>query len=299
MLVGVYLLMCTIFGTTYLAIKVGVDAGLPPLLFAAIRFAIAGPITLAIVLIRRLPLPRRPAQYAALAVVGFFSTTLVYATLFWAEQYVSSGMAAILFATSPMLVMLVQRRWSQSGRWVQIAGLAAGMLGVVLVTLQQAQPALGTTRLSAPALLLLGGFCLALGSVRARAAMESGIHPLILNAFQMLFGALGLLLCSFVFEFPTRFMLGPVGWAAWGALAYLAIIGSVVGFGIYYWLVARTGPLFASTWTYMAPVVATVTGALVLAEPVGWQTVAGLLLVLVGAGLTDPEGLRRLLKQAK
>lgn len=295
MLAAGYLLMCLIFGTTYLAIKVGIDAGLPPLFFAALRFAIAGPITLGLVLLRRLPLPRRPQQYMALALVGFLNTTLVYAILFWAEQHVSSGMAAILLAASPMLVMLIQRRWEPSSRWLQLLGLVAGIASVGLVILQQAQLGLGTAPIQASALLLLSGFCLALGSVRARAVMESGIHPLTLNAFQMLFGGAGLLLCSLLVEQPLR--LGPILPAGWAAVGYLSIIGSVLGFGIYYGLVARIGPLFPSTWTYIAPVVATVTGALLLGEPAGWQLVTGLVLVLTGAGLTDPHALRRLLQR--
>ncbi|MFZ5815057.1 MAG: DMT family transporter [Bacillota bacterium] len=291
MLIGAYLLMCTIFGTTYLAIKVGVDAGLPPLLFAALRFAIAGPIALAIVLLRGLPLPRRPAQYAALAVVGLLNTTLVYAILFWAEQYVSSGMAAILLSSAPIHVMLIRRRWSASARWVQIVGVITGIAGVGLVILPQIRSG-SPAPLGASALLLLACFFLGLGSVKAREAMEEGIHPLALNAFQMLFGGLGLLLGSLLLESPLRLTMGP---ASWWALAHLSLAGSVLGFGIFYGLVARTGPLFPSTWTYVAPVIATIAGALVLGEPAGWATVGGLLLVLTGAALTDPAGMRRLI----
>ena len=289
-----YLLMCTIFGTTYLAIKVGIAAGLPPLLFAALRFAVAGPVTLGIVLLRRLPLPKRPAQYAALAVVGLCSTTLVYATLFWAEQYLSSSLAAILLAASPLLVMVIRSKWNQFAWRTQVAGLVAGLLGVALAVLPQLRSGVGPATLVASALLLLSGLSLAFGSVRSRAVMEQGVHPLTLNALQMLFGGLGLLLCSLLFESPAQVSFNP---PAWAALTYLSIIGSVLGFGIYYWLVAKTGPLFASTWTYVAPVIATLAGTLLLGEPAGWPVVAGLLLVLAGAGMTDPEGLRRLLKR--
>ncbi len=288
-----YILMCIIFGTTYLAIKVGVDAGLPPLLFAALRFAIAGPVSLLIVLLRRLPLPTKASQYGALAGVGLFSTTLVYAILFWAEQYIPSGIAAVLLAGAPMLVIVVRRRWSQAYRAVQIAGLCAGITGVIMVVLPQVGGDWGAAPLWAAGLLLLSGLFLAIGSVRAREAMEQGVHPLTLNAFQMLFGGLGLFICSLLFEFPVNVSFTPAGFAA---LAHLSIVGSVVGFGIYYWLVARIGPLLSSTWTYLAPAVATAAGVLVLRESAGWPVLVGVPLVVLGAALTDPDGLRNVLK---
>lgn len=295
MLLAGYLVMCTIFGTTYLAIKLGIDAGLPPLFFAALRFALAGPLALGLLLVRRLPLPKRREQYLAIALVGLFNTTFVYAALFWAEQYISSGMAAILLAASPMLVVLIQNRWRQSGRWIQWAGIASGISGVLLVISQQLGSGLDRTQLGAAALLLLCGLSLAYGSVHSKAVMATGVHPLALNALQMLSGGLGLLLCSLLLEFPVR--LATIQPSGWGAVVYLSIIGSILGFGIYYALVSRVGPLFPSTWTYVAPVIATIAGALVLREPAGWQTVTGLALVLTGAAVTDPDALRALLRR--
>lgn len=288
MLVG-YLVMCVIFGTTFVAIKVGLGAGFPPLFFAALRFIIAGLLALGLSRVRGQALPRSSEQYRQIALVGLTSTTITFAGLFWSEQYLTAGMAAILSATAPMLVMLVATG-GRLGR-AQLLSVAGGLAGVGLVM----APTVGqgsSMALVAAAGLIASYLGHAWGSVRAGAVMKSGLQPLPFSGLQMLFGGIGLLAAAALFELRHLPMVAPEGWLA---LLYLAVIGSVVGWGLYYWLVARTGPVFPSTWTYVSPVLATAAGAWFLAEPVSPATLAGVTLVLASVALTDPKAARRLL----
>jgi drug/metabolite transporter (DMT)-like permease len=285
--------VCLIFGTTFVAIKVGINAGFPPLLFAGLRFTLAGLMALAIVLARRQPLPRSAKQYGEIALVGLAATTVSFAALFWSEQYLTAGMAAILTAAAPMLVLLISTGGRLSG-W-QALSIAGGIAGVGLVM----APSIGqgsTMALVAAGVLIASELGHAWGSVRAGAVMKAGIQPLPFSGLQMLFGGVGLLLASLLLEVRRAPAVSPEGW--W-ALLYLAVAGSLVAWGLYYWLVAKTGPLFPSTWTYVSPVLATIAGAWFLAEEVTVLTFAGVALVLVSVALTDLKTVRRLLRPAE
>lgn len=295
MLLAGYLLMCLIFGTTFVAIKVGILGGFPPLLFAGLRFLLAGLMTLALVRMRRIPLPRSVREYKDIALVGLSSTTITFGGLFWAEQHISAGLAAILTAAAPLLVLLIQQGVSKI-RGMQWFGIAAGLVGVALVMGPSLTAQGQWITLISAVTLFLGEASHAWGSVRADQIMKRAVEPLALNAFQMLFGGLGLLIGSVAVE-PLGGL--QISSDAWWALAFLTVIGSVVARGLFYWLIARTGPLFPSTWTYVAPLITTMIGAWFLGEQVTAGTLAGVAFVLGGVGLTDLTTIMSLFRPAK
>lgn len=294
MLIG-YTLICLIFGTTFLAIKIGINAGFPPLLFAGLRFTVGGLITLALVLLRRRSLPVSRADYRDIALVGLTSTIVPFAGLFWAEQFISSGLASILTSILPMLTMLTAARRTRPSH-VQWLGVVAGTAGVVLVSFPGLDMGVRGIALAAIATVILGEFSTAWGGHRAKEVMSRGTDSQVLAALQMLTGGLGLLLGSLLFEHRLPHGMPAAGWVA---LLYLTIIGSVVARGLYYWLISRMGPLLPSTWTYVSPIIATFVGAWLLAEPFTWGTLAGLLLVLTGAALTDLPSLKLMIGTLK
>lgn len=288
MLVG-YLLMCLIFGTTFMAIKVGLNAGAPPLFFAGLRFTLAGLLALGLVLLRRIPVSAQPKALRQIALVGLTNTTITFAALFWAEQYLSSGLAATLSAGSPLFTLLFMQGGLRRLRLPQVIGIMLGLVGVLLVMQPHLGLGGGMMAVVAACVLLLGELASAWGSVRSQAVMQSGIHPLTFNAIQMLCGGPALLVASLALESGASHALQPT---TWGALLYLVLVGSVIGVGLYYWLIARTGPVLPSTWTYVSPVVATGVGALMLGESVGPFTLVGLALVLGGVVLADETAFR-------
>jgi len=292
MLAG-YLTVCAIFGTTFLAIKIGLNAGLPPLLFAGVRFLIAGLITLAWLRLRGTPMPASRRAYGHMVLVGLTNIAIAFAGLFWAEQYLPSSLAAICTASAPVLTALMVRRSGERiSRW-QLAGLAGGLAGVMLALAPGLRAEGSSVSLLGVGTILLGETGVAWGTVHARRVMASGVPPVLFAAWQMLFGGLMLLAASLLFETGRYAEIVPSP-AAVGALLYLAIPGSVIARSLLFWLVDRTGPLFPSTWTYISPILATLAGALVLAEPIGWQTLVGLFLVLSAAAMTN-ETIRSLL----
>ncbi|HET9452487.1 MAG TPA: EamA family transporter [Aggregicoccus sp.] len=282
-----YLLMCAIYGTTFLAIKVGLDAGFPPFLFAGVRFLFAGLVVLGVLWARRVELPRGREALGSLALIGLGNTFIPFACLYSAERFIPSGVAAMLTSTGPALVTLfllaLERRRPEPLQWV---GLAAGLAGVWLLVLPTLQPgSYSTATLVAAGSVLLAQVAAAWATVYSKRVLSRGVAPLAMSGVQMLFGGVGLLLLSAGFERgPLLFADAPR--ALW-ALGYLMVMGSMVGSGIYFWLVKRTGPVFPSTWLYVSPMLALFLGALVLGEPLQATSLSGAVLVLAGVLLTN------------
>ncbi|MFZ5817555.1 MAG: DMT family transporter [Bacillota bacterium] len=290
MLLG-YLIMCLIFGTTFVSIKVGLLSGFPPLLFAGLRFTSAGLLTWLLARERGIALPTARRDLLQIAAVGLTSTTIPFAALFWSQQYITAGLASVLTASLPVMTLLNRSRATAIAP-LHLIGVALGTLGVGLVLSPSLQLAGGITLLASAA-ILSAEFFNARGNLRAQRVMRSGIHPLAFNTFQMLFGGLGLLLSSLLLERGRPLQITP---AAWWALAYLSIVGSVIARGLYYWLIDRTGPLFPATWTYLSPVITTFVGAWLLAEPLTPTLLLGVLLVVGGVATTNLSTLRSIIQ---
>lgn len=292
-----YVVMCLIYGTTFLTIKVGLSAGFPPFMFAGLRFGTAGLLILLYLYLRRRPVPQNKRDLLDLAQLGVCTTFITFAALYWGEQHISSGLAALLSAAGPMMVLvfnLLAERKKPTG--LQVAGLLLGAFGLYLVVLPNLQ--FGVTRhwFLASAGILLSEIAFAWGAILSGRLLSRGLAPLSVNGFQMLFGGMGLLGLSLLSE-PLRFdFAAPL--AAWGSLLYLTVFGSMVAFGIYYWLVGKTNPLFPTTWVYVSPVIAMFVGALFLDEPLRPAGIAGAALIIAGVVLTNLQDLRKMMRKA-
>src|SRR4029079_19801021 len=130
----VWLILCCIWGSTWLFIKVGLE-DLPPFTFAGIRFVIACAILLVIIRVRRLTWPRSRSDLKLLAWTGFLSFTINYGTIFWGEQHISSGLAAVLQATIPAFGLVIAHFYLPGERmtWAKLFGVALGIIGVTVV----------------------------------------------------------------------------------------------------------------------------------------------------------------------
>src|SRR6266850_3722419 len=165
----VWLVLCCIWGSTWLFIKLGLD-DLPPFTFAGIRFVIASAILFAIIKARRLSLPRRGTDWMLLAVSGVLSFSLNYGLLFWGEQYISSGLAALLQATIPAFGLVIAHFYLPGERMTvaRIAGVVLGVCGVGVVFSNQLSVA-GTRALAGCAGLVVGSACAAYANVLVKA----------------------------------------------------------------------------------------------------------------------------------
>ena len=275
----VWLVLCGIWGSTWLFIKLGL-ADLPPFTFASIRFIIAVAIVFSIIRIRRLALPRARADWILLAVTGILSFGFNYGLVFWGEQYITSGLAALLQATTPAFG-LVFAHYNLPGErlsWTKIGGVVLGVFGVAVVFSNQLAVA-GRQALAGCIALMLSSVAVAYSNVLVKKHGKK-LNPAIMTFGQMLFGLLLLLVASITFEGnPLRYHWTPM---AVIALFYLAIVGSVIAFLLYYWLILNMDVTKSMLIALVTPVVAVILGMIVLNEEFGWRTLAGGAMIMLG-----------------
>ena len=279
---AVYAGVCLIFGTTFLAIKVGTNAGIPPFLGAGLRFSIAGAI---LVLLRgRLFGSRRPTLrfIAKAAVLGLLIIGFTFACTYWAIQHLASGHVAQIQSSAPIIVavlsvLLLGKRL----RLLHLFGLATGFGGAVLLV----GLAAGYNELAPLGALVAvcAELFYGLGTIWYRRAFPDGTDSLQVNGFSMFSG--GLFLCAVALATGQTSL--PLATPAVGSLLYLIVFGSIGGHTMYLWLIGHTGPVFASTWLYVSPVIATVVGAAVLSEQVLAWNIGGAALVITGVYLIN------------
>ena len=285
-----FLSIYLIWGSTYLAIRFAVET-IPPLYTAGLRHLTAGSILLAWCLVRRL----RPtwAQFRASIVIGFFFFLIGHGTLHWAEEKVPSGLASLLIASEPMWVFLmscfVARRWRMNG--TLLAGILLGFAGVGLL--------MGRSALnSAPGVfvgslaVIVGAISWSTGIIYSRRSHLSG-NPLLLSALSLLAGSVQLLFVGTALGEYRGFSLSSVIARSWLALAYLIVFGSVIAFTAYNWLLEHYSPTLVATHTYINPVVAVLLGWLFASEPVTFNVLLSMVLVIAAVMLVD-RGIARL-----
>lgn len=291
-----YIVMCLIFGTTFLAIKIGIDAGATPFFSAGIRFFLAGVILLGWMVCTkkaRLSLLLRKEMF----LTGIGLTFGVFAALYWAEQYVSSGIAAVLSATGPLMIILIQSRVTRlSLSGTTLAGCLIGLLGVILLVFPGLTITYDKWWVLGCLAVVVGELFYAVGAVYSRHVIQhfQDTSPIALNAAQMVHGGLLLLILSL---FTENVHIGSMFADPRSPLSllYLIFVGSMMGHTIFYWLVAKTGPVFPSTWLYISPLISLCLGVAFYGEPLSLLSLAGGITILSGIILVNLQSLRQLL----
>lgn len=273
--------ICTvIWGTTWLAIKIGYE-GLPAVWGAALRFLVASLVLIPLALGRGLRLPRRARHVALILFVGLALFGLDYGLIYWGEQFLDSGLTAILFATMPLFVGVFAAFLIPHERMTvpHVAGVLLGLAGLFLIFgpgLAAGLEGLG------PSVAIVGSAAAAgVASVAVR-RWGRDLAPLSLTAGGMFVGALALAVASLALgERPAL----PATPRSWAALLYLVAFGSILSFLLYWNLLRQWTAHRAGLIPILTPVVAVVTGFLV-GERLGALQVLGALVVLAGVGLS-------------
>src|SRR5216110_841149 len=278
----VWLILCCIWGSTWLFIKLGL-ADLPPITFAGIRFVIAFLILASLVIARRARWPRTRAEWTLIAVTGTLQFALNYGLVFWGEQYISSGLAAVLQSSFPAFGLIIAHFYLPYERITtkKAFGVLLGVLGVAVIFSDQLAIAGRLALLGSMALVLSALF----GSYSNVLVKAYGTHidPRMLAAGQMVFGFVPLLAVGILTEGnPLRFH-----WTTMAviSLLYLVVVGSVIAFGIYYWLVRHMDVTNTMLIALVTPVVAVIIGMIVLHEELNWRLLAGGLCIISGIAL--------------
>lgn len=276
MTVLMYILVCLIFGSSWIAIKIGVSFA-PPLYAASLRFVISVLLLAAVIRIRDYHLPRDPRKLLRLAYPGLYMYGFHFALIYFAEQYINSALTSVLFATFPMFVALLSLRLLRDERlatrgWL---GLALGMIGIVLISADSLRLSdhlfLGTL------LALAGTLAAAYGMVLHR-RHHSRHNVVVAATAQMTLGGLPLLAAALIFEDWSAFRFTP---ESVGSLLYLSVIATVVVFLAYYWLLGRLRAVTVSLMAFITPIVATFIGMVFFGEHLTSLMIAGAALILL------------------
>jgi drug/metabolite transporter (DMT)-like permease len=269
-----------VWGSTYLAIRVGVRE-FPPFLMAGLRFTTAGALMWGWMRMTGVPSPRW-VEWRGATFLGFLMFLIDYACLFWAEQRVPSGIAAVILALIPVFITLFEiiffRRYLLTVRLA--VGLAIGILGVgVLMNPRASLDEMPLDRRGAIALLVA---CCgwSIGTIITRQVKLPASKPMSAAA-QMLSGGVQLILLSVCAGELTGFHAQSVSITAWLSLLYLIVAGSIIAFTAYVWLLYYEPPTKVGTYAYVNPVVAVVLGAAFGGEVIGHRTVVGTALILI------------------
>jgi len=278
-----WIAVCVIWGTTYLGIRLALDA-VPPMLMGGIRWTIAGSLLAVFALSRGERLPAR-ALWPSLALQGLLMLGFGNGFVNWAEQYVPSGLAAVMLATSPFWMSGVEALRSDGEKLSRgaLAGLFLGFTGILVLVWPDLHVGGSAGIHFFLGVIALQAACLgwAIGSSYSK-RHPHGASVFAATAVQMLFGGLMMLAAGTMLnEWPRVHLEGRGLWA----LVYLTAVGSIGGFVSYVYALQHLPVATVSLYAYANPLIAVVLGALVLDEPFTLRTVISMAIVFAGMGL--------------
>jgi drug/metabolite transporter (DMT)-like permease len=282
-----------VWGSTYLGIALAIET-MPPLLMAAVRFIVAGAILYAVA--RRLaPDAERPdrRQWTAALLTGGLLLGVGNGGVSWAQQTVPSGVAALVIATIPLWIVVLDRLFFGARlRWISVAGVAAGFVGVAILVNPTSPDGVDAT---GGLLLLVAAAGWATGTLLSR-GQRLTVAPLLGAGMQMLCGGAALLVAGFAAGEASEVDLGAVSARSALGLAYLILFGSILAFSAYVWLLRTASTALVATYAYVNPIVAVALGAAFLDEAVTGRTlvagglvVGAVALIVSASARTRPE----------
>ena len=275
-----YAIIYFVWGSTFLAIRVGVHE-VPPFLLAALRFFIAGLVLYGWMLLKgeRSPTLR---EWRSAAILGVLIFVLDYGFLFWAEQRVPSGIAAVMMATIPVFMAFSEILLLKTQKLTVrlLAASAIGIAGVAVLTIRSVDVGGAPIDLIGATALIIAaiGFSISAALTRILPLPKSKVMN---SGAQMLAGGILLTLTSAALGEFGRFHPQAVSMKAWLSLLYLIVAGSIIAFTAYVWLLHHESPTKVGTYAYVNPVVAVIIGYFLGGEALGTRTILGTLCVLV------------------
>ena len=285
-----FLAIYVIWGTTYLAILIGLT-GFPPFMMASIRFIIAGVILVGYSLIAGEGFPRK-SSIIKNAFLGLVVLAGGQGSLFWSEQHITSGYASVLVATLPMwFVAFDKANWKYyfSNPYI-LSGLIIGFGGIVLLFHDKLNESLSEeqlhSQLMASVVVLFGSMCWVTGTLynRSRSAPGSIYSNL---GWQLLCGAVICFLISWMSGEFEVLDWSKAGFMAWAAVLYLSIAGSVIAFIAYTWLLKEKPSAIVGTYAYINPIVAVFLGWLAADETINFKQFVGMTIIIFSAVLIN------------
>lgn len=285
---GALLLLGSIWGASYLFIKVAVQV-FPPLTLVTLRVVMAALTSLLILRMRGIALPRSRALWGTFLVMGLFNGVVPYSLITWGEQRIDSGLTAILIATSPIFTAIFAHLFLHDERMTvtKIVGILLGFAGVAIL--------IGPAAVAGAGQSLMGDLAVVLASasygatiVYARKHLR-GVTPMAASAGQMVMASAAILPVALLVDQPWRLSLSDAGAVlpAVAALVMLAVVGTSLAYLLYYWLIREVGATNASLVTYISPFTSILWGTLLLGERLKLADFVGFGFILAGLAVIN------------
>ncbi|MBI3122951.1 MAG: EamA family transporter [Ignavibacteriales bacterium] len=287
-----YILICLLWGSTWLAIRLGLDS-LTPVFSAGLRFSLASLFVFAIMKIKKIQLQTDSLSMKLYFILGFFSFVIPFGLVYWAELFIPSGLASIIFAVMPFFVILfsVIAIKEQTILPVQVFGVILGFVGIVVI-------------FSEDLFLDFSHDFWGMGAVLLSSIMQAGIavtmkkygrhlNPLSMNFLPLLLAGITMIAFGILYEdqSSSKFDMKAVL-----SVSYLAFFGTVLTFTTYYWLMKKINIVLLSISTFITPIIAVILGWAILGEKFTSQILAGSSLVLVGILFANFSALKNYIK---
>jgi len=278
--VGAFATIYLVWGSTFLAIRIGVHE-VPPFLLAALRFSVSGLALFGWATARGEAAPTA-RQWLSISVLALLMFVLDYGLLFWAEQFVPSGLSAVMLATIPAFTALFEIVLLRTQKLTVNLALALliGFAGVAVLVSPALNLGGAPIAASGAIALTIAAATWSLASVLTRKLELPPSRPLTSGAEMLAGGILLLTVSAAAGEFP-RFHFSAVSTGAWLALLYLIVAGSIFAFTAWLWLMHHESPTKVGTYAYVNPVVAVLIGYFLGDEAIGPRTIAGTLCVMI------------------
>jgi len=281
-----FLALGFLWGSSYLFIKIGVDAGLPPFTLITARLFIGFCFLATVLIAAREPLPREPKMYGHLAVMGAISVAIPFSLITWAERYTESSLAATLNAPVPIFVVLIAPFFLPDEKLTanKLIGVLIGLVGVlVLVGFDPAS--IGRNDFTAELALIGSAVCYAIGAVYARRFVR-GLRPMVPATFQVGNALIIMTVLAVVFEHPLSTPITP---ESVFAVVWLGLLGSGLAYLINFRLLKNWGAARTSLVAYLLPIWGIALGFIVLDEPLHTSLLVGTALVIAGIAVVNRE----------
>ncbi len=282
MKVLVWLILSIVWGTTWIFIKIGLE-DLPPITFAAARFVLAVVILLPLFAFGRLPLPATVREWKLAALTGFLQFSINYSLVFWSEQHITSGLAAVLQAMITVFGLLLAWIFIPSEKISKrkVTAVFVGIAGVGVIFLDQLRIE-DAMAFAGSVAIVVGAYAAAQASILIKAKGGS-VHPAGLVFAQMICGLPALIIYALLAEGDPLALNWT--WRALISVLYLTLAGTIAAFWLYYWLLSRIESTRAMMISLVTPLIAVLVGNLFLGETLPPQTLAGGILILTGIAL--------------
>lgn len=273
-----FILLCLIWSSTWLFIKLGLET-MPPFFSAGVRFIVASLLLLLYSRKLKLPFPADIKSHKFFIWFSFSIFTFSYGLVYWGEQYINSGLTSVLFSVMPFYTALLAIKMLPSEHITKrkVIGIFAGISGAVIIFNDQLHFDHSLSLFGMIA-VLLSPFFSSFGTLTAKKVSQT-YHPVILNIMPMFYAGVIFLVISFIIENPQSIHL--TGMAVF-SIIYLAVVGTATAFVVYFWMLKNTSAILMSSITFITPPLALIWGWIFLGEQVTWWLVLGMIVVFTG-----------------